>query len=69
MSKRALGMRRKLLELIRQHPGLSATELTSKGWRPQTHGSFRNAELAGEIEWSGSGWYIKGQIPECPIKE
>ena len=68
MTNRHKQMQQRLLDLIRKNPGLNAPDLMGKGFRPMTHGSLRNAEIAGEIEWSGSGWYIKGQVPKCPIE-
>ena len=67
LSKRQKEMRRRLLDLIRNNPGLDAKQLRVLGFRVLSHGSLWEAEQAGEIEWSGSGWYIKGQVPECPL--
>lgn len=49
--------RAKLVNLIRQYPGLDAIALKGKGFRPQSHGSLRDAEKAGVITYRNGGWY------------
>lgn len=48
----------KLIALIKKYPGLDAIALKSKGWRPQVHGSIREAEDMGVIEYKNGGWFV-----------
>lgn len=47
-----------LLTIITKHPGLDAIALKGKGFRPRVHGSLRDAERAGLIEYRNGGWFI-----------
>lgn len=50
----------KLVELVRKFPGLDGLALKGKGYRPQVHGSLRDAEkVSGLIEYRNGGWYAK----------
>ncbi len=49
----------KLIALVRKHPGLDGESLKEKGWRPGVHGSLREAERAGLVEYRNGGWYVK----------
>jgi hypothetical protein len=51
----------KLVALISKYPGLDAISLKGKGWRPQTHGSLREAQSAGLIEFRNGGWFVSGR--------
>jgi hypothetical protein len=48
----------KLVDLIRKFPGLDGIALKGKGWRPQVHGSLRDAQNVGLIEYRNGGWYV-----------
>lgn len=47
----------KLVEIVRKNPGKDAIALKGKGFRPQTHGSLREAEKAGLVKYINGGWY------------
>ena len=46
-----------LLILITAHPGLNSEQLQDAGWRYKKHGSLRDAEHAGVIQWC-DGWRV-----------
>ena len=50
--------RNRLVNLIRDNPGLDSAGLRAVGWRPQTHGSLRQASLDAVIAWNGDGWIV-----------
>lgn len=51
----------KLREIVFNNPGLDAIALKGKGWRPQIHGSLREAGKLGIVKFrngdNGHGWY------------
>ena len=53
-------MRRRLLELVAENPGLNAIQLSEIGWTPRMHGNFRDAENDGDVVFK-SGWFITDQ--------
>jgi len=48
----------KLISLVRRFPGLDAIALKGKGFRPNLHGSLRDAERAGDLMFRNGGWYV-----------
>lgn len=48
----------KLRSLIAKFPGLDAIALKGKGWRPQVHGSLRDAEKSGVLVYRNGGWFL-----------
>lgn len=53
----------KLVALIQKNPGLDAIALKGKGFRPQSHGSLKDAEAAGLLAYVNGGWYVAGDEP------
>ena len=47
----------RLLAIVNKYPGLDAIALKGKGWRPQNHGSLRDAEKKGFLHFRNGGWY------------
>jgi hypothetical protein len=52
----------KMLSIISKNPGLDAIALKGKGWRPNSHGSLREAEIFGLVKFVNSGWYLSDQF-------
>jgi len=74
MTKRQEQMRRRLLELVAENPGLTGGELKMIGRTSRMHGNFKDAENDGDIMWGEnaanpnmtegykrSGWFITDQ--------
>ena len=47
----------KIVALVKKYPGLDAISLKAKGWTPQRHGSFKDAEKSGKLVYENGGWY------------
>ncbi len=54
----------KLLKIVREHPGLEAIALKGKGWRPNVHGSLRDAEKAGLVSYRNGRWYVREEATQ-----
>ena len=50
--------RGRLVELVRNNPGLNGTALKAVGWSTSTCGSLFEAERDGAIVWRNAGWFV-----------
>ena len=48
----------RLLEIVRQNPGLNGRGLQACGYSLRAHGSLRDAERAGLIVYRENGWHV-----------
>ena len=65
----------KVVEIVKKNPGLDGIGLKSRGYRPQNHGSLRDAECAGLLVYRNGGWFYEpcvcvtepSSFADCPV--